>query len=209
MARLSEIFPSKYLSAADLNEQDLIVTIQGVEPVRLKGRDGGPDETKLVAHFHGQEKGLLLNKTNAQTIANLYGDETDDWIGERITLFPTTVQFQGQMTEAIRVRPRRPKDAVRPKAAPAARAHVEPEQHRDGPQPKRDVLAWLNAVDPQGEGGIRDDLLDWGREQGFPDQFKLWNDTQAVDAYSVIATRLARNETTTEPAATEEDDIPF
>ena len=48
---------------------------------------------KWVCYFDGTDKGLVLNKTNLNTIARLYGDDTDLWIGKPITLFATEVQF--------------------------------------------------------------------------------------------------------------------
>jgi len=41
--------------------------------------------------FHdrqGHPRGLVLNKTNAKSIAALYGAETDKWIGQPVILFP-------------------------------------------------------------------------------------------------------------------------
>ena len=55
------------------------------------------------------DKGLCLNKTNAGTIADLYGPETDAWIGRQIRLFATEVPFGAEQVLAIRVRMRAPK----------------------------------------------------------------------------------------------------
>lgn len=49
---------------------------------------------------------LALNKTNAKTIAGLYGTKTSAWVGKTITLFPTTTQVgEDPNVECIRVRP--------------------------------------------------------------------------------------------------------
>ena len=48
------------------------------------------------------------NRTNARTIAELYGPETNDWRGRHITLFPTTTDFRGASVDCIRVRPEAP-----------------------------------------------------------------------------------------------------
>lgn len=117
MPRVSQAYPSKNLSAADLNEQDLIITITGVESQAFDD-----DATKLVAYCQEVDKGFVLNKTNARTIAGMYGDDTDDWIGKRITLYPTWVDFQGKQTEAIRVRPKPPREAKKPAPAVAGKA---------------------------------------------------------------------------------------
>jgi hypothetical protein len=59
------------------------------------------DGTKPVVHFRDQTKGLVLNATNFGAIANQHGDETDDWRGKAVTLYPTRV---GKRVDAIRIR---------------------------------------------------------------------------------------------------------
>ena len=60
---------------------------------------------KVVVYFKGKDKGLPLNKTNANNIALAYGMETDRWLDKEIILFTAVVDFQGKSVEAIRVRP--------------------------------------------------------------------------------------------------------
>ena len=99
--KLNEAFPSNFLKAADLNGQSVTVTIDNVTSEELgQGRD---KEQKLCIAFRGKEKKLICNKTNAGTIAKIYGDDTDAWIGQRITIAPREVEFQGAMVWAIRV----------------------------------------------------------------------------------------------------------
>ena len=81
--------------------------------------DVGDDaKQKPVIYFRGKEKGLVCNATNYDMIADAYGDETDDWPGQPIELYPTRVQFKGQLTDAIRVRIPQAKPAPEPKPAP-------------------------------------------------------------------------------------------
>jgi hypothetical protein len=47
---------------------------------------------------------LLLNKTNAKTIAQLYGKRPSDWVGRWIALYPTTTDVGGETHDCIRVR---------------------------------------------------------------------------------------------------------
>ena len=60
-------------------------------------------EKHLVVYFRGKQKALVLNKTNASYLATAISDETDDWPGHEIVLYPTKVNFQGKMVDAIRV----------------------------------------------------------------------------------------------------------
>ena len=68
------------------------------------------EEVKPVLFFEGKDKGLVLNKTNSNTISAAYGDETDEWVGMEIVLFETMVEFQGQRKPGIRcfVPPQKP-----------------------------------------------------------------------------------------------------
>lgn len=95
---LANIFPSKYIKAADLQGREATVTIDRAEIETLG------DDRKLVLYFKGKEKGLVTNRTNADRIAHLYGSNTDSWIGRQIILFCDMVNFQGRVVEAIRVR---------------------------------------------------------------------------------------------------------
>ena len=71
---------------------------------RVETETIGDDEFGPV-HFQGKEKGLVLNKTNANSISAVYGDDTEDWRGGEIVLFETMVDFQGKTMAAIRCRP--------------------------------------------------------------------------------------------------------
>lgn len=96
--RISEEFPSKYLKADDLRGREVRVTIARVE------REKMGDDFKPVVYFNGKDKGVVLNKTNSYTIANAFGDETNDWFGNDIILFSVMTEYGGKTTPAIRVR---------------------------------------------------------------------------------------------------------
>lgn len=106
--KVSDAFPSKWLSASDLNGNNARVTIQRVELEKIG------DDTKPVIYFKGKTKGLVANKTNSKAIADVYGDEMDDWAGNEIILFPIMTDFQGKAVEAIRVRAPTAKDNPKP-----------------------------------------------------------------------------------------------
>jgi hypothetical protein len=100
--KMSDLFPSKYVKAADLNGKHITLTIKELR-VEEMGH-GSEKERKAVIYFERATKGLVLNRTNAMIIASLYGDESDDWRGCRITIYPTKVRAFGSMQDAIRVR---------------------------------------------------------------------------------------------------------
>lgn len=107
---INEAFPSKYLKAADLEEGGKHVTITSVVEEEV-GRDR---EMRPIMYFEGEEKGIVLNKTNATNIAKMYGYETEDWVGKRVLLGTAWVDFQGQSTESIRIYPPKRQSANAP-----------------------------------------------------------------------------------------------
>ena len=64
----------------------------------------GQAEKKPVLYFIGKAKGLVLNKTNGETLSSAYGDETDVWRESIVVLYPTTTSFKGQTVPCLRVR---------------------------------------------------------------------------------------------------------
>lgn len=101
MPNINDAFPSNYLKASDLKGRAIVVEIDRVEfePV------GQQKEMKPIVYFSGKEKGLVLNKTNAKQIVNMTGYEnTEDWSGLSITIYPTETSFQGEMVDCIRVK---------------------------------------------------------------------------------------------------------
>lgn len=101
MPRVSDAYPSKFFTAADLHGRAQTFTIDFVELGEVG--QGADAKTQILVSFQEASKALGLNKTNASAIAGIYGDDTDDWIGEQVVLFPTRVDFQGKMVDAVRV----------------------------------------------------------------------------------------------------------
>jgi hypothetical protein len=101
--KIDELYPSRFLRCADLNGKPMRVTIAS-----LKREDIG-GEQKVVLSFTNGTKSLVLNKTNARAIAKTLGDETRGWAGKDIILVPASVDFRGDMVDAIRVRAATPR----------------------------------------------------------------------------------------------------
>jgi hypothetical protein len=110
MPNVDQMFPSKYIKAGDCEEADLILTVRTVKMEDVG--QGENAETKPVVYFDEEEKGLVLNKTNATTISELHGRNTDQWTGKRIALYATEVEYGGKVSMGIRVRLKAPKAAA-------------------------------------------------------------------------------------------------
>ncbi len=100
--KISEMFSGSYLKAADLQGRRVSATIDRVEMETLGS--GSDAEQKPIVYFQNKEKGLVLNKTNGNMIAEIAGtEETDEWNGVKIALYPAKVDFQGKRVDAIRI----------------------------------------------------------------------------------------------------------
>ena len=102
------LMTSDKLHAADLQGRDCTVEIERVTQGEYTDNKGKKVK-KPDLWFKGKSKPLGLNATNAKTIARLLGsNNTEQWIGKAITLYPTTTDAYGEQVECIRVRPKLP-----------------------------------------------------------------------------------------------------
>jgi hypothetical protein len=109
MPDFRSMYDSNYLYAFDLKGRDVTVTIRDVRAVKVKNSE--KEEKKPIVYFKESKdaRGLVLCKTNGKTIAAMYGNDTDGWVGKRVTLFAAMVDAFGKTVEAIRIRPLIPK----------------------------------------------------------------------------------------------------
>jgi hypothetical protein len=104
------LFGSKFLSSADLGGKRPKARIASAEVQQL-GND-----RKMVLHFIGVQKGLVLNVTNGRRIGQAFGTDPAKWVGATLELYSEPTTFQGRTTEGIRVLPLvRPAPAAQPK----------------------------------------------------------------------------------------------
>lgn len=118
------LYDKDYIGAWDLKDRDVTVTISKVAGGTLVGL-GGRKAKKPVVFMRGTEKGFALNATNGKTIAAMYGNHVESWVGKRITLYKSMTRNpngDGDV-ECIRVRP----------AIPAAKAAAEEEADLGAP----------------------------------------------------------------------------
>lgn len=101
MVDINDVYKSNsdYIKAEDIGQQMWTFTINTAD---VKEFDNG--DRKIVLTFKEWDKGLPLNVTNARAIADLYGHNSNDWIGKQIMLFSMPVKFQDRMVDAVRIR---------------------------------------------------------------------------------------------------------
>ena len=107
---IDDLFPSRFLKSSDIGDTDMILTISKVEVEDLGF--GDDKKSKPVVYFWENDKVLVLNKTNGETISQLYGKEISEWPDKKIALFTTEVSFQGKPMLGIRIRLQPPKVEV-------------------------------------------------------------------------------------------------
>src|SRR5262249_4590380 len=65
---------------------------------------GEDKEEKIVVLFEELDRGLVLNRTNADYLSMICkSDDTEDWAGTRVGLFVQPVPFKGKLVDSIRV----------------------------------------------------------------------------------------------------------
>jgi hypothetical protein len=96
------LYGSKYLSVADLKDGEPRFKIGKVEVAELREKNG-TTKRKYVMLFEGVEKGLVINKTNARKLAEVYGKQSSKWIGQIVQLYAEETSFG----KGVRVRPMR------------------------------------------------------------------------------------------------------
>ena len=140
MANVYDIFPSKYITAHDLNDKPHDLAIARVDVEKMRSYAGGEEEKKLVVYFDGAKKGLVLNKTNALAIAEICSTpESDAWTGTVVQLYSTQVNAFGSMVDAVRVR-----QVQAIQTQPAKTFDDPPQQDDFGPEG-----AWREGEDPK------------------------------------------------------------
>ncbi len=114
---ISEMFPSRFLSASDLPKGRTVeVDIEDVQMVAMD--DEGGNTFKPAVSFVGKQKQLVLNRTNAEVLARVFGPDSDDWLGKKVFLFVDQTDFRGKRVDCLRLKVAPHQPVSHPPAAP-------------------------------------------------------------------------------------------
>ena len=109
-------FYSNYLGGWSFAAGDQTLTIKDVLEQEVRSKDSGT-EMKLTVTFEETDLPMIINRTNADTIAKVTGSSyTGDWVGKKIVVGSSKVKAFGDVWDAIRVRDGVPKVDTGPKA---------------------------------------------------------------------------------------------
>lgn len=90
---------SPYIKGDDLEEGErTIVTIKTAEEVSFPSGDTVP-----VLSFLELQQKLTLNKTRIKKLVEILGEDTDEWVGKRIALYPVDVQYNGKTMPGVAI----------------------------------------------------------------------------------------------------------
>lgn len=109
-----------FLKQEDLQGKTPRVVIASVELDDVKDNDTGKTERKLLMHFVGKDKALILNRTNCESLEEICGtDDYGSWVGHPVILFTDpTVKFGGKTVGGLRIRSVQSKAPVAPPPPP-------------------------------------------------------------------------------------------
>ena len=102
-----------YLGAYSLASGDgyreIVAKIAYVKQEKVVGPDG-KQEMCMVAHLADGLKPMILNRTNCKAIEKVCGSPfIDDWAGVMISVYVAEVKAFGDVVDALRIRPTKPK----------------------------------------------------------------------------------------------------
>jgi hypothetical protein len=104
---------SPWLSSEDLEDPkgsgwiQEVVTIEGVMEIHNAQFKGGRSKKKCYAvQFVGKARMLVLNGVNRETLKEMFGRTTPDWIGRQVLLYvKPDVPLAGKRVPGIRIKP--------------------------------------------------------------------------------------------------------
>ena len=117
---IDDFYPSQYLKARDFKGKDVTLTFSRITRDEVVSKEG--KKQKAIAFFkelreHSEatgeeEKRFIMPITVLRQVAKALSEpESQNWIGKRVTLFPTTCSGKaGETVDCIRAREVAPKE---------------------------------------------------------------------------------------------------
>lgn len=96
-----ELYPGRFLKAADLRGQKVTVRIADVALEELEGEKGS--KVKGIIFLRNTDKQIVLNRTNGLCLKGMFGKTLSDWIDKRITLTADKTKLGKDTVDCIRI----------------------------------------------------------------------------------------------------------
>lgn len=102
-----------FLGGWSFENGDETLTIKSIGEEEMYDAETGGNKKGLVLHFEERDLPMVLNVTNAETIADVTGtDKLAEWIGRKIIVGTSKIKAFGKVHDAIRVRSTKPDETV-------------------------------------------------------------------------------------------------
>ena len=85
----SDLYPGRFLHADNFKGRNVTLTIADVWREGMEGEQRGVVEPKAILSFVGSERQMVLPKINGVCLVAMFGKSVKDWIGKRVTFYPT------------------------------------------------------------------------------------------------------------------------
>lgn len=102
-----------YLGVWDLmvkgQARDRVMRIESVTRSKIKAK-GKDEKGRILIHFEGCTKPLIVNMTIGETLEGLFGADVEKWKGQAVTLFASTTRNPGggPNVPCVRIKNKRP-----------------------------------------------------------------------------------------------------
>lgn len=99
----SALYPGRFIKADMLKGQKVTLVIAAIDIEVLEGEKG--KKPKVVVTLAGGSKKIdyVMPPTNGFCLKRMFGNNPQEWIGRRVTWYPTTTMMMGERVDCIRV----------------------------------------------------------------------------------------------------------
>ena len=97
-------YAGQYVTSVEI-DRPLTVRIASLTTETVESwQKGSKPKECLIMHFEGKDRGIVINKTNFKRLADLFGWDTDDWVGQEVTIETAKVKAFGRIIDSIEIR---------------------------------------------------------------------------------------------------------
>jgi hypothetical protein len=102
MASIRDIYGSRFLNAEDIEGETIVGPILECGIENFADAVGGKKQ-KLVISLAQADKPIVVNATNADRIAAVYGDDWEQWLGKVVCIQSGRTRFAGKMVKCVEI----------------------------------------------------------------------------------------------------------
>lgn len=100
-ALFNRSYAGQYVTPVEI-DRPVKVKISSLTTESVKSwQKGSKPQDKLILHFEGKDRGLVVNKTNFKKLADVFGWDPETWVGKEVTLETVEVEAFGRVVDSI------------------------------------------------------------------------------------------------------------